>query len=268
MSHVRMRFESLGQWHGFWSVVLLSAPSGFTEYDTTASAMVRVPDQAAALNDAYETLLSGFHFAERKLKDEQLIRIVRELIDMAFEAYRAGDGKRGNHTLQESEGMIWTGSQLPVKYAVEAERRAFGAIVRYKDVRVSPYPFEGTWDDLGPAQKLLLATAEAHCRRYLEGKREFKYFGWVHLQNGVIEPVSAPSRKKLRQRFEERVKNREITGAAMAELVISAVSGLIVFHLHEQGRPLTEAIARTNNWASEGLRFHLNDPTIFEEQRA
>lgn len=102
-----MCFESLGQWHDFWAVILLSAPSDFSEYDEKTTTMVKVPDQAGALKEAYETLISGFQFAERKLKDEQLVHIVRELIEMAFEAYWAGDGKRGNHTLQEAEGMIW-----------------------------------------------------------------------------------------------------------------------------------------------------------------
>lgn len=262
MNDTATRFESLGQWHDFWAVILLSAPDDFMEYDEKSTEMAKVPDQAVALKDAYETLISGFHFAHRKLKDEQLIRIVRELIEMAFEAYRAGDRKRGNHTLQEAEGMIWAGSRLPVKYAAEAERRIFGAVTRYKYVRVSPYPFEGTRSDLGPAQEALLQTAERHCQSHLNANKEFKYFGWVHYPDGTIEQIKAPSRKKLQQHFRERAEARQIDGAALAELVISAVSGLIVFHLHEQDRPHVRAIAKTNQWRYEPLRFHLEDPSI------
>ena len=112
MNHAIERFESLGRWHDLWAVVLLHAPADFKEYDDVTRTMVRVADQAGALETAYNRLLSGFQFAERKLKDERLSSIVRELIEMAFEAYRAGDGKRGNHTLQEAEGMIWTGSRM------------------------------------------------------------------------------------------------------------------------------------------------------------
>jgi hypothetical protein len=263
MNDTAIRFESLGQWHDFWAVVLLSAPDDFREYDEKSSEMAKVSDQVAALKNAYETLICGFHFAHRKLQDEQLIRIVRELIEMAFEAYRAGDGKRGNHTLQEAEGMIWRGSQLPVKYAVEAERRSFGTVIRYKDVRVSAYPFEGARNDLGPAQEALLQTAERLCQSCFDANKEFKYFGWVHYPGGRIEQIKAPSRKKLQRHFRELAETRQIDGAAMAELVISAVNGLIVFHLHEQDRPHVRAIAKTNHWRYEPLRFHLEDPSIF-----
>jgi len=268
VKNARERFETLGQWHDYWFVVLLSAPDELKEYDAKACKMVKLSDQATALNDAYETLLSGFHFAERKLKDDQLIRIVRELIVMAFEAYRAGDRKRGNHTLQEGEGMIWSGSRLRVKYAVEAERRAFGQVVRYKDVRVSPYPIEGTRDDLGRAQKALLEAAERHCHLYLAEKKQFKYFGWVCYPNGVVERIDAPSRKKLQKYFEAGAGKQEISGAAVVELVISAENGLIVFELHERARPLVRAIAQTENWRYRPLRFHLEDPSVFPEVNA
>ena len=268
MNRSSTRFESLGQWHDFWAVILLCAPSDFSEYDEKSYTMVKVPDQASALKDAYETLISGFHFAERKLKDKQLVRMVRELIEMAFEAYWAGDRKRGNHTLQEAEGLIWPGSQLPAKYAVEAERRAFGTVVRYKDVRVSPYPIEGSRDDLGPAQVALLEAAERRSRSYLEAKKEFKYFGLVHYPDGMIDQIKAPSRRKMQQHFQHLAEHRQITGAAVAELVISAMSGLIIFHLHEGDYPQVRAIARTDNWRYEPLRFHLEDPSIFAQAKA
>jgi hypothetical protein len=57
--------------------------------------MSKVVDQGGALDDAYQELLFGFHFAERLVKDAFLVRIIRELIEMAFEAYRADDGRLG-----------------------------------------------------------------------------------------------------------------------------------------------------------------------------
>ncbi|GJI99762.1 hypothetical protein RugamoR64_03010 [Duganella rhizosphaerae] len=257
------RFETLGQWHDFWASLLLSAPDNFREYDTQQSKFVRVADQSEALTAAFDTLRSGLHFAERKLKDDALMRIIRELIEMSFEAYCAGEAKIGAHTLQECEGMIWTGRQFPPKYAVEAERRAFGENKRYAGVRISPYPFEGSSNDLGSAQRVLLEMAEKRCRQFFMEKKVFKYFAYVRQNDAVIAEVAAASRKKLLQSLTERAAQHDIDGAVVAELVVSAVNGLIVFNLHQRGHPRVEAISKTNNWAYGDLRFHLNDPTIF-----
>lgn len=257
------RFETIGQWHDYWAVVLLRAPNEFRDYDAKKGCMVPAKDQTEALEIAYATLKSGLHFAERKIKDDGLARVVRELIEMAFEAYRIGDRKRGNHTLQEAEGMIWTGSKMPVKYAVEAERRAFGQLVRFKDVRVSQYPIEGGKSDLGEAQSVLLQSAEDHCSLYLAAKESFKFFGWVYRDDETVERIDAPSRKKLQKYFEEQALHGSIVGAAIAEIVISGESGLIVYELHERARPRVKAIAQLEGWRYERLRYHLEDPTIF-----
>lgn len=262
---VAHKFESLGQWHDYWAVVLLSAPNGFREYDDTLRRMVLAADQDAALRNAYETLLSGFGFAKKKLKDDAISRVVRELIEMAFEAYRDGEIKRGNHALQEAEGMIWVGSKLPVKYAVEAERRVFGENVRYKDVRVSPFPYEGSREDLGATQLTLLATAEEHCRSSFSDRREFRNLCWIQLQNGPVELLKAASRNKLVQKLRELAVQPQITGAAISELVISPVSGLVIFTLHERGRPEVSARALTRDWSYGELKFHFDEPSIFVE---
>ena len=263
MKKALLKFESLGQWHDSWAWVLLSAPNRFSEYKESEKKMMPVENQVAALSHAHEQLASGFHFAEKKLKDPFLVRIARELIEMAFEAYRAGDKKLGNHTLQECEGMIWPGRQMPVKYAVEAERRAFGAVTRYKDIRISPYPYEGTRSDLGESGMALLEVAEAHCKNCFQSKMEFKYFGWIRYADGKIEQLKEPSRKKLQLRFQSLAGDKVILGAVIAELVISPVSGLIVYNIHEKDRPRIEAISITKEWSYDALRFHLNEPTIF-----
>ena len=66
---------------------------------------------------------------------------------MSHEAYLAGDRKTGAHVLQECEGMIWKGSAGRPKYMVEAERRAFGKVVRFQDDIASPCPLEGTFSN-------------------------------------------------------------------------------------------------------------------------
>ncbi|HET6409137.1 MAG TPA: hypothetical protein VFG14_14710 [Chthoniobacteraceae bacterium] len=264
MDH-KLVFESLGQWHDYWAFILLSAPDEFTDYDEELGEMAPVADQRAALLESYETLLSGFEFARRKLKDEAITKIVRELIEMAFEAYREGEGKRGNHTLQEAEGMIWPSYQLPVKYAVEAERRAFGSIIRYKDIRVSPFPYEGNRSDLGASQTELLITAEERCRSDFRDRKDFKYLSWIQRADGAIEQLKVTSRKKLLQQLRELAAAQQIIGAVVCELVISPVSGLIVFTLHEKGRPEVSAIDEISNWTYASLRFHLEDPSIFTD---
>lgn len=70
---------------------------------------------------------------------------------MSHEAYSEGDSKRGSHVLQEAEGLVWQSRASRLKHVVEAERRAFGDVVLFKDVVVSPYPYEGSEEDL--AQK-------------------------------------------------------------------------------------------------------------------
>jgi hypothetical protein len=255
-------FESLGQWHDYLTVVCLSAPDNFTEFDKEYE-RVPVADQAAALLDSYDTLLSGFKFAKNKLKDEATVRIVRELIEMAFESYREGEGKHGCHILHEAEGMIWSSHQCPVKYAVEAERRAFGEVVRYKDVRVSRFPYEGTRSDLGVCQSELLMVAEEHCRRSFRDGKEFKLLSWVRRADGGLEKLKVTSRKKLLQQLHELQAAQQINGAIVCDLPLGPVSGLIAFELHEEGWPEVVAIARISNWTYDSLRFHLNEPSIF-----
>ncbi|WP_406234153.1 hypothetical protein ACI703_01225 [Isoptericola jiangsuensis] len=256
-------FETLGQWHDFWAVVILRSPDEFVEYNEKLRSFIRVEDQKSALEEAYDTLLSGLPLAQRKLKDDQLVSIVRELIEMAFDSFRQGDGKRGSHILQEAEGMIWPGRAGRIKYAVEAELRVFGEVVRYKDVSVSPYPYEGSRRDLGASQAWLLDLAEAHCRNLFRDQREFKILCWIQSPDGAIEQLKVLSRKKLVQQLRDMAADQRIIGAVVSELVISPLSGLIVFTLHENGLPDVQAIAQTTDWTYGTLGLHLEDPSIF-----
>jgi hypothetical protein len=163
-------FKSLGQYHDSWTSIVLSAPDQFHGFGDEPV------DQAAELEKRFRWLRDGFFYVERKVKDEQLCRILLELIQMSHEAYLAGDRKTGAHVLQECEGMIWKSGAGRPKYVVEAERRAFGRVVRFNDVVVSPYPLEGTVESLGRDQKVLLAHAQAHVMRLLEAREEFKFF--------------------------------------------------------------------------------------------
>jgi hypothetical protein len=118
---MRLRPECIGDYHGVFVALLRGAPDGFVPMGD------EVLDQAQALRDGFDDLRDGFHLVQEKIEDERQRRIVRELIEMSFEAYAAGDAKTGVLVLGEAEGMIWNVRARPVKFAVEAERRAFGA---------------------------------------------------------------------------------------------------------------------------------------------
>jgi hypothetical protein len=118
---MRLRPESIGDYHGVFVELFQGAPDGFVPIGG------EVVDQAQALRDGFDDLRDGFPLVQERLKDERQRRIVRELIEMSFEAFVAGDATTGILVLREVEGMIWTVRARPVQFAVEAERRAFGS---------------------------------------------------------------------------------------------------------------------------------------------
>lgn len=273
-------FETLGQYHDFWSAILGDAPNNFRNILSDEL----LPDQKQALSDAFDELRSGFPFVEKKLKDDRLSRIAQELIEMSFEAYAAGDSKHGAHCLQECEGMIWPKWQLRVKHAVEAERRAFGEVVTYAGVVVSPYPYEGTAADLGIDQVALLELAQEYCRSYQREHRNFKYFSWVIDNVGNVKRTSSepkedehPILQPVQRSFGyKRLKELGQTGQIRACVLMEIVGaqgdlGLIAYNLEQRGRPRVSArqlFKRENGKLEyEPLRFHLEDPQFFEELR-
>lgn len=126
-------FESLGRYHDSWAKIILCAPDRFPEYDWDLPPR----SQSQRLEEAFASLQAGRHFAEKKLKTSRHIGVFRELLNMSHEAYLAADSKRGAHILQEAEGMVWRSRASQLKYVVEAERRAFGEVVLFKDAAVS-----------------------------------------------------------------------------------------------------------------------------------
>ena len=75
-----MKFETLGRYHDHWAWLVLSAPDRFRDVRTFSL----LDDQQTALREAFEELRSGFHFVERKLEDERLVRVAAELIEMSL----------------------------------------------------------------------------------------------------------------------------------------------------------------------------------------
>jgi len=275
------KFESVGQYHDVWGWLLLSAPDRFRSFGPEPV------DQAQALRAAFDDLRSGFRFARQKLKDERLERICLELIEMSFEAYSTGDTKKGAHILQECDGMIWPGRKLRVKHAVEAERRAFGSNVLYANVRVSPYPYEGTSADLGSDQAALLDLAKRHSKSYQAARRDFKYFAWILGNDGVIRrvspdpkedthPVLPPIQRSWRamyNRLKELGALSHIRACVLVEIIGPLGGGIVTYDCEQSGRPRVSArqlFKPTDNGSFhyEVMKFHLEDPQFFGEPMA
>lgn len=247
-------FQSLGQYHDSWTSIVLSAPDQFHGFDDEPV------DQAAELDKRFRWLRDGFFYVERKVKDEHLCRILRELIQMSHEAYLAGDRKTGAHVLQECEGMIWRGSAGRLKYVVEAERRAFGEVVRFKDVVVSPYPLEGTLESLASDQKVMLAHAQAHVGRYLEARDEFKFIAWEMDSVGTISGVSKRSLKATKDYLRGAAASGTIRACCIAQFVLM---GIIVYDIEQTGTPSASVRAVVSDWTPGEFHYHLDEPSIF-----
>jgi hypothetical protein len=248
------RFNTLGQYHDAWAWVILSAPDSFSSFDNTPV------DQRQELDRAFADLRAGFHYAEKKLKHARLARICRELIDMSYEAYVAGDAKLGAHSLQECEGMIWPGRKLPVKHAVEAERRAFGELKLFEGVNVSPYPYEGTRADLGPTQSRLYEYAIEACKTRIREEEGFR-IAWAMYADGSVRKLVADSQKKTREAIQKGAATGDIVGAASAQLLPGG--GLLVYHLEEPGYPFIAVMNLCRNGVFDPPRYHLNEPVNF-----
>ncbi len=254
-----MHFETLGQYHDAWSTIILFAPSSFRTFDGQP-----VADQAAALDEAFELIRSGFVFVEKKLKDQQrLCGVLREMIDMAHEAYRAGDARRGAHVFQECEGLIWPSRQGRLKYAVEAEQRRWGDLQLFKHVKVSPYPLVGTAADLGSHQVALLAFARQQAQPFVDANEAFKSLTWVMKPDGSVHPVQAASRKKTAALVREAVASGEVVACASAHLPFGSLGGLLSVIVEEAGRPRAEVISLVDHGVVAAPYHHLHEPEFF-----
>ena len=256
--HSSLKFESLGQYHDAWAGIVLFAPNEFTDLDGNP-----IADQSAALEEAFQTIHDGFGLVERKIKDQRLLAILRELLVMSLESYRAGERKRGAHVFQECEGLIWPSRAGQLKYAVEAEERAFGKVERFKDVVVSPYPMEGTSADLGPTQGQLLEYAQAQAHRYIETKDSFQSLIWAMNVDRSITEIKKRSRKATVEHLREAAMSGNILGSVFASFPFGGFKGLLAFNLEEVGYPRVEAIALVEDWKLGLMRYRLHEPEIF-----
>lgn len=218
-------------------------------------------NQDQELERRFQELRDGFHFAEKKLREPRLIGVGRELLEMSYQAYRAGDAKRGAHVLQECEGLIWKSRHDRLKHVVEAEQRAFGSVELFKDVIVSRYPYEDSEDDLGERQRRLWRhLTNEHKSRLCEpqGIRQM----WCMQSDGSINLVKARSLKAAREQVGEQIKRGEVVCVAWAELL--PYGGLQVYDLEEAGLPLVSIRILRENGVDNPPKFHLDEPSAFK----
>ncbi len=249
-------FESLGQYRNHWAMIVLHAPDDFTDIDGNAV------DQREALEEAFDVLRAGFTFVERKIKDPRQLTIMRELLQMSYQAYLAGDRKRGAHTLQECEGLIWPSRGGRLKHVVEAERRAFGEVVSYAHVKVSPYPYEASKSDLTPTEVRLYAEANQRCLEFFAKHEDFKPFVLFLNASGGVSQMRQQSWKKAKEEILSLVAKGDCLGFAKSEVVVSGMSGVLIHTIEAPGRPQVSVRALVRNYVCEAPRFHLDNPSV------
>jgi hypothetical protein len=249
-------FESLGQYHDFWATVVLCAPDNFRSVDGSPV------NQQTELRSSFETLKKWFPLAERKFKDPRLIGVLRELLVMAEEAYVAGEEKRGAHILQECEGLIWPSRAGDLKYVVEAEERAFGGLELFRDVFVSPYPYEGSITDLGERQRTLFSLSSADCDSMFRLQEDFKWHLWILATDGTTRREKPKSWRKAEEMIKAGFASGTIGAYCKAELSFGGFGGLLTYTLEEPSKPRVRAIGIMRNWKHDPLRFHLENPYL------
>jgi hypothetical protein len=249
-------FESLGQYHDHWASIVLCAPDRFCDLDGQPL------DQREALEEAFDVLRSGFTFVERKIKDSRQVRIMRELLEMSYEAYVSGDTKAGAHTLQECEGLIWQSRGSRLKYVVEAERRAFGEVVTYAHVNVSPLPYEGTVADLSEHETQLYEAAQMRCLDFFSKEQDFKPFLLVLKPEGTLREIKSRSWKKGQEEVRSLVRGGECLGFVRTEVVVSGMSGVLIHTIETPRRPQKSIRCLVNNYICEAPHYHLDHPCV------
>jgi hypothetical protein len=260
MRPFQVSFESLGQYHDFWATVISEAPDQFKRsWDPEPI------DQRQALADSFETLRTGLRFVREKVKDDRTLRILEELIQMSFEAYSNGDRKRGIRALQECEGLIWPSCAVRLELAAEAERRAFGTVETFADVKPRKFDGECVLEDLSPHQQQLFAAAHSKAAAIVRAGEERKTFFLVLQQSGELRELKQPSEKKAKAEIEKLVKSQEILAFARTEIVFL---GVLVHDIEERGRAHISARALIKGGTIQSYRFFLDDPAVFPVEEA
>jgi hypothetical protein len=110
--------ERVSEYRDFLSYVLLYSPDEFPEEDYLESS-----DQMN-LDKAFAELRRAFPMIKKRVKEEETLAMLRELLEISYEAYKSGEDKKGAYALQEYTGIIWPKYKMKAQYENEARQRA------------------------------------------------------------------------------------------------------------------------------------------------
>ncbi|MEQ5836378.1 hypothetical protein, partial [Marinobacter sp. NFXS9] len=103
-------------YRGFLSKVLLGAPDDLKEDYLS-------PKDQLTLETAYLVLRKGLIVVKSRIRSEEKMRILDEMLVISYEAFLAGEEKKARYTLQEIMGIIWPSVRMRSKYEQEAKVR-------------------------------------------------------------------------------------------------------------------------------------------------
>jgi hypothetical protein len=216
--------ESFADYHNHLMWVMSYSPDLFTSFDDEPV------DQPAALRQSFDVLIEAFPFIENKLKDPYLAAILRELIHMSYEFFATGDDDNGIYVLQEVEGTVWPSRRVPSRHSPAAEQRAHGKLERYAGVIPNPYPYTGTINNMGPAQRHLYEQVRMIYEQGIETLKVGQTHHWLLGLDHVARRFHERTQKATNDRFIRELAERSTTAA----LRVKDVSGDLLIHDVEQ----------------------------------
>jgi hypothetical protein len=91
----------------FFTIVLVCAPDRFFKEDYLEE------HEQLTLDNAFDELRQGLHFATDQMKDKALVSEIRSGVETAYETYRAGKTIEGSRILQAVEALVIKNSREP-----------------------------------------------------------------------------------------------------------------------------------------------------------
>ena len=105
------KFEKVSEYNDFICYVILKAPNNFPE------------DSGTTLDSAFDDLKNNIEILLKRIKSEEQISVLREMLEMSYGAYIESDLKKAIYILQEFQGIVWPKFKMEPKYETEAANR-------------------------------------------------------------------------------------------------------------------------------------------------
>ena len=81
------------------------------------------PEDQLTVDLALNILKDKLPLVKSRVKSDERMAVLYEMLCIAHEAYSEGNTIKGAHTLQELEGLIWPSAAREVEYELEAKQR-------------------------------------------------------------------------------------------------------------------------------------------------